>query len=186
MPIDFIEHCRGCPYEGASHLDQRLSNCEARPLNIENNDASVLLIFQSPGENEWRSKRPVSSLDEASVAGRFRRAFKKTNTSRANFDITNAVQCYQGKALSRGQEAPRDKKPSEAARKRCSHWLKLDIESHDYARIVVFGSVAKRSVRDLDCFPEAKVTYLLHPSGGLSNEKLFAALVDPDSGSDDQ
>lgn len=167
-------------------MDERFSDCEARPLSMEDNGASVLLIFQSPGESEWKTKRPLSGFDDTSAGARFRRAFDKTNTAREGFNITNAVQCYQGKAQARGGKAPRDKKPSETARKRCALWLKLDIENHHYKRIVVFGSVAKRSVRDLDCFPEAKVTYLLHPSGGLSNEKLFAALVDPDSGSDDQ
>lgn len=153
---------------------------------MEDNGASVLLIFQSPGENEWRSKKPLSNSDEASAAGRFRRAFKRTNTSRANFDITNAVQCYQGKAQARGGKAPRDKKPSETARKRCAQWLKLDVENHHYTRIVVFGSVAESSVRNLACFPKEKVKYLRHPSGGLSNKKLFAALDDVDSCSDDQ
>lgn len=186
MPADIINHCQGCPYEGASHLDERFSDCEARPLSMEDNRASVLLIFQSPGESEWKTKRPLSSLEEASAGARFRRAFDKTKTTREGFNITNAVQCYQGKAPTRGGKAPRDKIPSETARKHCAHWLKRDIQNHDYARIIVFGAVAKRSVRGLDCFPETKVTYLRHPSGGLSNEKLFAALGEPDHGSDGQ
>ncbi len=186
MPADFSKYCMGCPYVGSHHLDERFSNCEARPLSMEDNDAAVLLIFQSPGESEWKTKRPLSGFDETSAGARFRRAFDKTNTAREGFNITNAVQCYQGKAQAQGAKAPRDKKPSAVARKRCAHWLKLDIENHHYVRIVVFGSVAKSSIRDLACFPEEKVTYLRHPSGGLSNEKLFAVLGDPDNGSDDQ
>jgi len=186
MPADFIKHCQGCPYEGASHLDDRFSDCEARPLSMEDNGASVLLIFQSPGVEEWRTKRPLASLNRMSTAMRLQRAFAKTHLTRQNFNITNAVQCYQGKAPPIEGKPPRDDELCETAIKHCAQWLKLDIENHNYARIVVFGRVAKRSVRDLDCFPEAKVTYLYHPSGGLSNEKLFAALGAPDHGSDGQ
>lgn len=186
MPADFINHCQGCPYEGAKHLGERLSDCSVRPLSMEDNRASVLLIFQSPGVEEWRVKRPLASLNKRSAAMRLQRAFVKTHVTRQHFNITNAVQCYQGKAPPIKGKRPRDNQLRETAIKRCAHWLKLDIENHKYARIVVFGSVAERSVRALNCFPEEKVTYLYHPSSRLSNEKLFAALGDSDHGIDGQ
>ena len=186
MPADFSKHCRGCPYEGARHLDDRFADCEVRPLSMEDNGASVLLIFQSPGVEEWRTTRPLASSNRTSAATRLQLAFTKLHLTRKNFNITNAVQCYQGKAASIGGKPPRDDELCETAIKHCAQWLKLDIENHNYARIVVFGAVAKRSVRDLDCFPEAKVTYLYHPSGGLRNEELLAALRAPSHDHDDQ
>lgn len=186
MPVDFMNHCLGCPYEGANHLDDKFSDSEARPLNMEDNGASVLLVFQSPGTEEWRAKRPLASLNRSSAAMRLERAFTKLHLTRQNFNITNAVQCYQGKAASIGGKPSRDDELCETAIKHCAQWLKLDIENHNYARIVVFGAVAKRSVRNLDCFPEAKVIYLHHPSGGLRNEELLAALRAPGHDHDDQ
>ena len=176
MPTSFTLHCLGCPYAESLHLGDSFTTSAASPLSMENNGARTLLIFQSPGVEEWRVKRPLASLHGGSAGDNIRRAFARVGKTREDFNITNSVQCYQGKLQAQGKLAPRDKKPSEIARKHCANWLRLDIEKYDYSRIVVFGAVAMKSVLSLNCFPDAKTIYLPHPSAGLSNEKLLAAL----------
>lgn len=67
------------------------------PLTIEKQpNASTLLIFQSLGHDEWINKVPISSENPQSTAARIRNSLNRIGKSRAEFDITNAVQCFPG------------------------------------------------------------------------------------------
>lgn len=148
----------------------------ALPLAMEDNGAPVLLVFQSPGVNEWKSGRPVSSTKSGSVGARLANAFKRVGKERRDFNITNIVQCFPGKRRAQPGLASRDLTPIASARRHCSHWLRQDIEATDYKRVVVFGSQARDAVLALGYTGNPRFHYLRHPSGGLSDAKIVAAL----------
>lgn len=164
MPIEFKNHCDGCPYS-QSTTGPNL------PLSKEDNDSLILLVFQAPGPDEWNRRIPICSPDTRSTAARMRNSLARLKKFRTDFDITNAVQCYPGKAAS-----GRDRKPSELARRKCAEWLRSDISQKTYSKIVVFGNVAKKSVREVLLPPSVPVVYIKHPSGGLSNTALDDAI----------
>lgn len=163
MPSAFGNHCNECPY-------LRSENGNA-PLSKEHNGGSILLVFQAPGVDEWSRRMPVCSEEARSTAARIRNSLSRINKSRADFDITNAVQCFPGKASS-----GRDKKPSEVARRKCEKWLQSDIFGSSYTKIVVFGAVARKSVSSALSSSSIPVVFIAHPSGGLKNTDLDSAL----------
>lgn len=163
MPSTFGNFCNGCPYER--------SRIGKEPLSKEHNGSSTLLVFQSPGIDEWNLGKPVCSSNARSTAARVRNSLTRISKSRVDFDITNAVQCFPGKAKS-----GRDNKPSEVARRLCEEWLRVDIDSSNYSKIVVFGAIAKRSVNSVLSVSTIPVVFIAHPSGQLSNADLDDAL----------
>lgn len=163
MPATFGTHCNGCPYRGQTcHL----------PLSMEVNATRALLIFQAPGEQEWRRRRPVISENPYSAAARFRNSLDRIGKSRRDFSITNVVQCYPGRGSSR------DKKPRAQAIRSCAQWLRADIEDYRWRRIIVFGSIPKKSIVDILNYEEGdpRFRFVKHPSGGSKNCDLDAAL----------
>lgn len=157
--------CQQCPYFSTEIFS---------PLSIEKKpNASILLVFQSPGRDEWENKTPISSENRQSTAARIRNALTRVGKSREEFDITNAVQCFSGIS-----NTGRDKKPSKIARKYCMELLRLDISSKPYDKVIVFGQVAQKSVETIMALMNTQITteYLKHPSGGLSNHDLDSAL----------
>ena len=172
MPTTFCAHCIGCPYENAQHLSVAAREIRATPLAMENNNGSILLIFQAPGINEWANGRPVSSIEANSTGMKLEMAFAHYNKTRANFNITNAVQCFPGKKDAKNGKRPRDKAPVAAARRHCGYWLRKDITAHNYERIVVFGSPARKAVLALGYADDSRFVFVKHPSGGLSNAEL--------------
>jgi uracil-DNA glycosylase family 4 len=177
MPTTFSDHCAGCPFENAAHLSPEDRSVRSTPLSMEDNNAPVLLIFQAPGVDEWSSGRPVSSLNPRSAGAKLAAAFHQAGKSRASYNLTNTVQCFPGKPPTSSESRPRDKKPPAAARTHCSNWLRADIESRQFLKIVVFGSEAKKAVKALGLETDARYHYEKHPSGGLSNASLFAAVA---------
>ena len=179
MPDTFECYCNGCPYNGSVHLPSTecsspLSTECPRPLSMEHNpDTTALLIFQAPGCREWVMKRPICSESRHSAAARIENSLSlsRVNASRYDFSITNAVQCYPGKGHN-----GRDKKPRAAARRQCANWLRMDIKAHPWRRVVVFGAMAKESVRSLGYGCDPRFCFIDHPSGGLPNNVLDAAL----------
>jgi uracil-DNA glycosylase family 4 len=144
---------------------------------MEDNKGSILLIFQAPGINEWTNGRPVSSPESRSAGMRLEAAFAHCGTTRASYNITNAVQCFPGKQENpRGGKCARDKAPLAAARRHCADWLREDLNAHRYKRVVVFGSLARKTVKELDCVEKTRFIFKKHPSGGLSNDDLYEAL----------
>ena len=167
MPDGFERHCNGCPYGCDNRHAEGLL-----PLKMEHNpNTSALLIWQAPGDEEWRRRKPICSENTNSAAARIRKSLGRIGTPRHQFSITNAVQCYPG----RGNDG-RDKKPKPAAHGQCANWLRMDIEAHDWRRIVVFGKCAELSVRFLGYRLDRRFRFVGHPSGGLSNNDLDGAL----------
>lgn len=171
MPIQFELHCETCPYNPANGQAIAPTGRAPGPLSMEPNSTSALLIFQAPGPCEWDARKPICSDNANSAAARIRSSLERVGKLRTDFSITNATQCYSGKANS-----SRDKAPSNAARKCCANWLKLDFAAFPYSRIVVFGTSAKTSVTELGYACDPRITFLRHPSGGLSNGLLDDAL----------
>ncbi len=165
MPKDYGEHCIDCPYKKNSE------KAEEKPLSMENNSSDILLIFQAPGESEWKKKAPICSKNSNSAAARIRNSLSRIGKSRTNFNITNATQCYPGKLTS-----GRDKKPAKTAQRNCADWLKTDIESFQFRKIIVFGSLAKETINSLGYDADNRFVFLNHPSGGLRNNDLDSAL----------
>ena len=159
--------CENCPYHPQGKL---FCGIEGLPLNTELNGSRTLLVLQSPGIVEWHERRPLANLENG-AGRRFTESLGRIGLCRNNFDITNAIQCYQGKGLNK-----RDKRPSIVARRCCSVWLEQTINGTQYERILVFGAVAKASIADLHLPENIQIIYLAHPSGGLANESLDAAL----------
>lgn len=160
MPPSYGHHCIGCPYNGSG----------TRPLAMESNPGDVLLIFQAPGAYEWLSRRPISSGDPRSAAARVRNSLVRIGKNRKDFSITNAVQCYPGRNRNR------DKAPKAEARRKCANWLKCDIGSRKWRRVVVFGKIAENIVKELKLRSYGNFEFVKHPSGGLSNRRLDRAL----------
>ena len=169
MPETYGEACTNCPYRRGNPHHQP----PGAPLSMERNNGRVLLILQAPGVDEWCCRRPAISQSPHSAAARIRKSISGLGRTREDYSITNAVQCYPG----RGQTSGRDKRPRKSARRACAAWLKADICCHEWDRVVVFGRIAECSVREIfgNSCPDY-VKFLKHPSGGLSNCDLDAAL----------
>jgi uracil-DNA glycosylase family 4 len=172
MPITYESHCTGCPYFHAAHLSSEFRSVRSAPLSKESRKAPVLLIFQAPGEIEWRTGAPISNPKPGSAGARLDKAFIAVGKTREDFDITNTVQCFPGKHTA----TARDKPPTAAARSHCSNWLRDDIAGGVYTRIVVFGSHAKKAVHRLGYKDDSRFHFVKHPSGGLSNAELLEAV----------
>lgn len=170
MPETYGEACENCPYRrGNPHYQP-----PGEPLSMERNDGRVLLILQAPGVDEWSCRRPAISQSPHSAAARIRNSLVRLGRTRADYSITNAVQCYPGRRPS----SRRDKPPRKSARCACAAWLKEDILCHEWDRVVVFGRIAECSVREIfgNRCPD-HVTFLKHPSSRrLPNREFDAAL----------
>lgn len=171
MPNSFENHCKNCPYNPVNGYSYSPSQRPPAPLLMENNSARALLIFQAPGADEWAVRKPICSENPNSAAARIRNSLARLDRSRTDFSITNSTQCYPGK-----RNSIRDKPPLTSARKCCTNWLKLDIESLAFTRIIVFGTNAKSSVTELGYANDPRFMFLRHPSGRLSNSLLDVAL----------
>ncbi len=176
MPLGFGEHCRGCPYEGVPHLSAADRTVRSIPLAMEDHRSAVLLLFQAPGEKEWIHGRPVSSNEIGSAGYRFENAFARAKKTRADFNITNAVQCFPGKKEVKASERPRDRCPPALARRHCADWLLKDLKARPYSRISVFGSEARKSIDHLGLATDPRVQFYKHPAGGLSDAEILDAI----------
>lgn len=188
MPEQYCDHCIGCPYENAKQLPETDQQIRKRPLSMEDNGAITLLIFQSPGIEEWKTGIPISSKQPGSAGFKLDRAFGMIRKDRMDFDITNAVQCFPGKGTNTTAEKPRDKNPPTQVINHCSQWLKLNIEAKNlnntnrYKLIVVFGAPATKAVYELGYKKDPRFRFVPHPtSAGMSYERLAQAIDDPPS-----
>ena len=176
MPNTYKSHCDGCPYAGEHHLLPHEKSSRSAPLSMENNRASVLLIFQAPGVDEWKTGLPISSEAAGSTGKRLVEAFGKVGKTRKDFNITNCVQCFPGKRLATSSALSRDNPPAAEARVRCYQWLLEDIRAAQYKRIVVFGTVAKAVLLRHYKGDTEHFKFIKHPAGGLSSDVLLDAL----------
>lgn len=172
MPDSYSLCSDDCPYKKAAADDDGNFNKSARaPLHMEGNSSQTLLILQAPGLDEWEARKPLWSENPHSASARIRNSLRRIGLARTDFSITNSTQCYPGKG-----KLSRDKPPLASARRCCSYWLKQDITSAEFSRIVVFGTLAEKSVYELGFRGDKRFTFIGHPSGRLSNIELDAAL----------
>lgn len=175
MPSSY-EQCSDCLYACGRQLTETDRAIRDHPLSMEDSGSDTLLVFQSPGIDEWKTGRPISSSNPRSAAAKIAKAFELVGSDRWQFDITNAVQCFPGKRGANVDLSPRDMSPPTKVRSACSKWLERDIHKRPYRRIVVFGSVAKKMVRKL-IGEDSRLLYVPHPSArGVSVAFLAAAL----------
>jgi len=167
MPNIRQTFCTGCSGYNAQSPSGRLNT----PLSEELNNSLTLLVFQAPGIEEWNQGIPIISSSPHSAAARIRNSLSRTGKSRGVFDITNSVQCYPG-VNGHG----RDKAPKETVRRKCQSWLGMNITTKEYNKIIVFGSIAKKSVLSLGYGSDPRFLFLKHPSGRLKNSILDNAL----------
>ena len=166
MNNNTFNNCTNCPY---SQTITTLS-----PIGIENNGSSTLLVFQSPGNDEWTRKTisgkriPIDSISPHSAANRMRKSFVRKKVLRTSYDITEAVKCYPGKGKKR------DKKPKKDAISICEQYLENDIINNHYTKIVCFGEIAYDMVDSIVRKNNIQVNYVKapHPSSGVSNDTL--------------
>jgi len=173
MPIDYGTHCAQCEFKDALHLPEADRTTRSSPLAMERGAGSVLMIFQAPGINEWTNGRPICSTAPSSAGGRLAAAFKEAGRARSEYNITNTVQCFPGKKMASTASRSRDKSPPASVRNHCANWLREDIESKEYTRVVVFGSHAKKAVTKLGYADDPKFRFVKHPTGGLSKVELL-------------
>lgn len=150
-------NCNGCTYNppnitnNSYNYGSHNNNYQSLlPIGLENNNSTELLVFQSPGQDEWTGKTnstnriPIDSINLHSAAARMRNSFDRKGTARQDYDITEAVQCYPQKC-SNG----RDKKPKQKAIACCQQYLKKVIMNHNYSKIVCFGDIAFNLVNNI-------------------------------------
>ena len=154
--------CKKCPYSGAAHM-----NNQGKPLRLENNNSKILLVFQAPGIEEWKQRKPIISKKRNSASSRMENAFKRKCKNRQDYDITEAVQCYPGYGNNR------DKKPSKKAVECCKEHLKRDIINGKYEKIIAFGRIAQESVSEIvKGVASIEIVNKRHPCGGVTNNEL--------------
>lgn len=161
--------CQNCPYNNGTK--------SLLPIGLEDNKSNKLLVFQSPGKDEWaggtstvsKQRIPIDSTSCHSAANRMRKSFARKKVNRTDYDITEAVQCYPGRGKSR------DKKPKKTAITCCQQYLENAILTLKYSEIVCFGEIAYSMVGSI--IKNNKIygiNYHLekHPSSSVSNKDL--------------
>ena len=179
MNSRYDENCQNCPYHNQVHLInttyQTARNPE--PVGLEDNNGNILLVFQSPGTEEWKVGKPLQ-VTARSAGKRIENSWKRKRKQsslqypiRHDFDITNTVQCFQGKAKS-----GRDAKPKKMAIQCCSNRLLGILQKKNYSKIIAFGGIAQQAllllIVQLPQHPTIIIT--THPTGGTSNATLDA------------
>ncbi|MCQ8876889.1 uracil-DNA glycosylase family protein [Pseudoalteromonas shioyasakiensis] len=167
----YDSNCKKCPYHSQEHLivNQRTTR-NSPPVEFENNNSDTLLVFQAPGDVEWRVGRAIQpTVKVGGTAGRrIELSWERVGKNRANFDIVNSVQCFPG------NEGTRDLAPNGVAINSCSYRLKAILNTKEYRKIITFGDVANQMVNslleignELPVIIQAK-----HPNGGTSKGEL--------------
>lgn len=164
--------CETCPYIHRKHLKGSIyDNNLYKPLKLELNGSKILLVFQAPGEEEWKNGEAISSMKkQGGTAGkRIENSWGRRYKERTDYDITNVVQCFPGKS-----STVRDGEPNVMAICACKERLKKAIEMEKYDKIITFGSIAKDVVDGIlnGNFTNITVVNSKHPTGGISNADL--------------
>lgn len=169
--MQYDDNCKTCPYYLQNHLTGLSRTTRESPaITLENNSSSTLLLFQSPGDNEWHAGKAIQpTIKQGGTAGvRIKNSWERKNKSRTDFDIINAVQCFPG------NDGDRDLSPKLMAICSCSKRLQSVLESKKYKEIIVFGSIAEEAVEELSkkVNYSANVVKAPHPNGGIKNATL--------------
>lgn len=166
---DTNNHCIDCPYFHKE--DNKL------PIRLECNHSKILLLFQTPGKDEWEgntynSKRtPVASINPHSAGYRIKNSLSRIKKTRCDFDYAEVVMCYPGK-----YNNGRDKKPSKLSIKNCINYLQESIDLYSYQKIICFGKVAEEAIKNIEFSKKVEVVFCKHPNAHLTNDDLDEVL----------
>ncbi len=171
--MEYDENCQSCPYYLQNHLSSGLRITRAAPpISLENNSSSTLLVFQAPGDMEWRSGKAIQpTKKQGGTAGvRIKNSWERKNKSRTDFDIINAVQCFPG------NDGDRDLSPKLMAICSCSVRLNIILQSNKYKKIIVFGDIANEMIEKFTKNVGYTVNIIKapHPNGGIKKATLDA------------
>lgn len=160
-----------CPYIEQAHIDDsKLKTSRVNPpIELENNNSDILLIFQSPGYFEWKIGSAVQDTTKTggTAGSRISDSWKRVSKSRSDFDIVNLVRCFPGR------KEKRDLEPNIKSICSCTVKLGFDLMKKDYKKIIVFGALAKKSVATLqEYYPNTLFKFATHPNGGAKREAL--------------
>ena len=179
MPNNY-KYCNDCPYKNQQHLPNK--SAINSPLSLEiGNNADTLLVFQAPGMDEWhgntisKQRTPIDSINPRSTAARIRASMQRKGVIRANYDITEAVQCFPGRKI-----PGRDKKPCKKSQTLCAQYLEQDLRKKQYQKIIAFGCIAYKITFDvvnkINSTPgpirQPHPQKATHPSAWISQETL--------------
>lgn len=160
----YYQECEECPYFGQSHLYNKENVVRSFiPVKLEDNNSNILLVFQAPGINEWRTGLTIqpTKVKGGSAGVRILNSWNRKRKVRANFNIVEAVRCYPGKDI-----GGRDKRPRKKAIECCSKILQREIKSGNYNEIIVFGTPANNSIKSTSLYNSIKmnIKYIAHPN----------------------
>ncbi len=165
--------CSDCPYRKGKHLQGTGYEIRKKPLAMDlGSKTDELIVLQAPGVDEWNIGFPLQpTIKKGGSAGsRVKQSWERLGKCRQNYDITNAVQCFPGRV------GRRDFVPKALAQAKCLEWLKEDILSKEYRRIIVFGEVAERqtklAIEELNLGRDIEVRVATHPTGGCRRDEL--------------
>jgi len=158
----YDEHCQNCPYYNQAHLinTSYQTTRTLAPVGLEDNSSDTLLVFQSPGVEEWRVGKPLQITPRSAGKridlswGRVRKHRQSQNPIRTDFNIINAVQCFQGKVSS-----GRDAKPKAMAVRCCSNRLLTILQQTNYTKVIAFGDIAQQILPRL----QSRLNPINHP-----------------------
>ena len=106
---------------------------------MENNNSDTLLVFQSPGIEEWGKGQAIQpSRKKGGTAGRrIELSWERKQKNRYDFNIINAVQCFPG------NDGDRDLEPNIISIYSCLNRLEHIQKEKNYKRIILFGQIAQ-------------------------------------------
>lgn len=171
MAYDAI-NCPQCPYYWQRHLvgTQRTGR-PFPPVELEDKDRDVLLVFQAPGIEEWRAGAPIQpTTRQGGTAGaRIAQSWERTGRDRSEFDIINVVQCFPG-----SERGKRDFAPHSLAVCACKSRLDAVLAGKRYSKVIAFGEIACEVVAHLAISGNYGFRLLFsgHPTGGLEQKVL--------------
>jgi uracil-DNA glycosylase family 4 len=173
MPSFDSSYCLECPYRNQEHLPrEQRQRRKTVPLDVEDHESDILLVFQAPGVEEWAEGKPLRpTRKKGGTAGcRIEQSLERKGKKRESVNITNAVQCFPG------NDGGRDHAPERRAVSACAGWLRDAMRAREYRKVIAFGDIAAQVVgivvtlEGLNC----EVQYAPHPTGGVENEVLDA------------
>ncbi len=142
------------------------------PVELEDNRSNIILVFQSPGEEEWLSGNPIQPIKKrgGTAGARIQASWDRMKKNRSCFDIINSVQCFPGNS------GNRDFKPARAVSDCCSNRLFNVLKLERYTKIITFGKLASEIISSLHYSSslKPKIVNAQHPSGGMKNADLDA------------
>lgn len=173
MPYD--HHCKDCPYNNQKHLaDSTYFLQNLSPVELEDNESNVLLVFQAPGIREWELGKPIQpTIKRGGTAGRrIEMSWERKHKKRRDFNIINSVQCFPGNA------GDGDKEPHPMAVCCCSKRLLQVLNSKNYTKVIAFGDIAFQVVSTLinALSPQPILIPAPHPNNRVKGRRTSATL----------